>query len=74
MSRGRVTIYMRLRRMAHRAGWPRHRSEGVKEYRMHPRLLTTPFITLHTFGVLLALAYLATMWWVVRCGLRDGMA
>jgi phosphatidylglycerol---prolipoprotein diacylglyceryl transferase len=33
---------------------------------MHPRLLTTPFFTLHTFGVLLAAAYLAALWWLVR--------
>lgn len=40
---------------------------------MHPRLLTTPFFTLHTFGVLLALAFLAAMWWVVRAARRDGL-
>jgi phosphatidylglycerol---prolipoprotein diacylglyceryl transferase len=33
---------------------------------MHPRLLTTPFVTVHTFGVLLALAYLSALWWVRR--------
>jgi phosphatidylglycerol---prolipoprotein diacylglyceryl transferase len=33
---------------------------------MHPRLLTTPVFTLHTFGVLLAAAYLAALWWLVR--------
>ena len=33
---------------------------------MHPRLLTTPFFTLHTFGALLALAYLAALWWLRR--------
>lgn len=33
---------------------------------MHPRLLTTPFFTIHTFGVLLAAAYLAALWWLDR--------
>ena len=32
---------------------------------MHPILLTTPFFTLYTFGVLLAAAYLAALWWLV---------
>jgi hypothetical protein len=33
---------------------------------MHPRLLTTPFFTIHTFGVLLAAAYVAVFWWLMR--------
>ena len=33
---------------------------------MHPRLLTTPFFTVRTFGVLLAAAYLAALWWLTR--------
>ena len=33
---------------------------------MYPRLLTTPFFTVHTFGVLLAAAYLGALWWLVR--------
>ena len=40
---------------------------------MYPRLLTTPFYTLHTFGVLLAAAYLAALWWLVRSGRRAGL-
>jgi phosphatidylglycerol:prolipoprotein diacylglycerol transferase len=40
---------------------------------MHPRLLTTPFFTLHTFGALLALAYLAAFWWLTREGRRQGL-
>jgi phosphatidylglycerol:prolipoprotein diacylglycerol transferase len=40
---------------------------------MFPRLLTTPFFTLHTFGVLLALAYLAAFWWLIREGRREGL-
>jgi phosphatidylglycerol:prolipoprotein diacylglycerol transferase len=36
-------------------------------------LLTTPFYTLHTFGVLLAAAYLAALWWLVRSGRRAGL-
>ena len=39
---------------------------------MHPRLLTTPFFTLHTFGLLLASAYLAAFWWLTREGRREG--
>jgi phosphatidylglycerol:prolipoprotein diacylglycerol transferase len=33
---------------------------------VHPRLLTTPFFTIPTFGVLLAAAYLAAFGWLVR--------
>lgn len=40
---------------------------------MYPRLLTTPFFTLHTFGVFLALAFLAAMWWLVQAARRDGL-
>ena len=40
---------------------------------MHPRLLTTPFYTLHTFGVLLAAAYLTALWWLVRSGRQHGI-
>jgi phosphatidylglycerol---prolipoprotein diacylglyceryl transferase len=39
--------------------------------RMHPRLLTTPFFTIHTFGVLLAPAYVAAFWWLMREGRRE---
>jgi phosphatidylglycerol:prolipoprotein diacylglycerol transferase len=38
---------------------------------MHPRLLTTPFLTLHTFGLLLASAYMAAYWWLLREGRRE---
>lgn len=37
---------------------------------MHPRLLTTPFFTIYTFGLLLAAAYLAAFWWLMREGRR----
>ncbi len=40
---------------------------------MHPILLTTPFFTLYTFGVLLAAAYLAALGWVVRGARRTGL-
>jgi phosphatidylglycerol:prolipoprotein diacylglycerol transferase len=40
---------------------------------MYPRLLTTPFFTVHTFGVLLASAYLAAFWWLIRKGRREGL-
>jgi phosphatidylglycerol:prolipoprotein diacylglycerol transferase len=38
---------------------------------MHPRLLTTPFFTVRTFGVVLAAAYLAALWWLVRGARRS---
>ena len=38
---------------------------------MHPRLLTTPFFTVYTFGLLLAAAYLVAFWWLMREGRRD---
>jgi phosphatidylglycerol:prolipoprotein diacylglycerol transferase len=38
---------------------------------MHPRLLTTPFFTLHTFGALLAAAYGTAFWWLMRAGRRE---
>jgi phosphatidylglycerol:prolipoprotein diacylglycerol transferase len=38
---------------------------------MHPQLLTTPFFTLRTFGVLLAAAYLTAYWWMLREGRRQ---
>ena len=37
---------------------------------MHPRLLTTPLFTVHTFGLLLAAAYVAAFWWLIREGRR----
>jgi phosphatidylglycerol---prolipoprotein diacylglyceryl transferase len=40
---------------------------------MHPILLTTPFFTLYTFGVLLAAAYLAAYGWVGRGARRAGL-
>ena len=40
---------------------------------MHPRLLTTPFFTLYTFGLLLASAYVAGFWWLMREGRREGL-
>jgi phosphatidylglycerol---prolipoprotein diacylglyceryl transferase len=38
---------------------------------MYPRLLTTPLFTLHTFGLLLASAYVAAFWWLIREGRRE---
>jgi phosphatidylglycerol:prolipoprotein diacylglycerol transferase len=40
---------------------------------MHPILLTTPFFTLYTFGVLLAAAYLSALGWVGRAARRAGL-
>lgn len=37
---------------------------------MHPRLWVTPYFTLHTFGVLLAIAFAAALFWVVRSARR----
>ena len=38
---------------------------------MYPRLLSTPLFTVHTFGMLLAFAYLAAFWWLIREGRRQ---
>ena len=38
---------------------------------MYPRLLTTPLFTVHTFGLLLASAYVAAFWWLIREGRRE---
>ena len=40
---------------------------------MHPILLTTPFFTIYTFGVLLAAAYLSALGWLVRSGRQVGL-
>jgi phosphatidylglycerol:prolipoprotein diacylglycerol transferase len=40
---------------------------------MLPRLLTTPFFTVHTFGLLLAAAYMAAFAWLMREGRREGL-
>jgi phosphatidylglycerol:prolipoprotein diacylglycerol transferase len=38
---------------------------------VHPRLLTTPYFTVHTFGALLAAAYLTALWWLLRGARRS---
>jgi len=38
---------------------------------MHPRLISTPYFVLHTFGVFLAAAYLASLWWLLRGAKRQ---
>jgi phosphatidylglycerol:prolipoprotein diacylglycerol transferase len=40
---------------------------------MYPRLITTPFFTIYTFGVLLAAAYLSAFGWMVRGARRAGL-
>jgi phosphatidylglycerol:prolipoprotein diacylglycerol transferase len=40
---------------------------------MLPRLLTTPFFTVHTFWLLLASAYMAAFGWLTREGRREGL-
>jgi phosphatidylglycerol---prolipoprotein diacylglyceryl transferase len=40
---------------------------------MHPRLLTTPFFTIPTFGVILAIAYMSAFGWMVRGARRAGI-
>jgi phosphatidylglycerol---prolipoprotein diacylglyceryl transferase len=40
---------------------------------MHPRLLTTPYFILHTFGLFLACAFLAALWQLLRGVRREGL-
>ncbi len=40
---------------------------------MYPRLIETPYFTLHTFGILLAASYGAALFWVVRSAKREGL-
>lgn len=40
---------------------------------MYPRLITTPYFTLYTFGLLLALSYAAAVFWVVRSARKEGL-
>ena len=40
---------------------------------MHPTLIATPWFTIHTFGVLLAAAYLSALGWLMRGGRRAGL-
>jgi phosphatidylglycerol:prolipoprotein diacylglycerol transferase len=40
---------------------------------MYPRLLTTPYFVFYTFGLFLALAYLAALWWLLRGAKREGL-
>lgn len=39
---------------------------------MHPILLSAPFFTLYTYGLILALAYLSSLWWLFRGARREG--
>jgi phosphatidylglycerol---prolipoprotein diacylglyceryl transferase len=41
---------------------------------MHPRLITTPWYTLYTFGPILAAAYLAALWWLLRGARREKLS
>lgn len=40
---------------------------------MFPRLISTPIFVLHTFGLFLAAAYLAALWWLMRGIKREGL-
>jgi phosphatidylglycerol:prolipoprotein diacylglycerol transferase len=40
---------------------------------MYPRLITTPWFTIHTFGVILAAAYLTALGWLMRGARRTGL-
>lgn len=40
---------------------------------MHPKLLTTHYFTLYTYGLLLAVSYLAALWFVFRSARREGI-
>jgi len=41
---------------------------------MHPKLLTTPYFTLYTYGLLLALAYLSALWFLFNRARREGIS
>lgn len=38
---------------------------------MFPRLLITPWFTLHTFGVLLSLGFIIAFWWIKRAARKE---
>ena len=40
---------------------------------MHPRLITTPYFTMYSFGLLLAASYLSAFAWMVRGARRAGL-
>jgi phosphatidylglycerol---prolipoprotein diacylglyceryl transferase len=40
---------------------------------MHPHLITTPHFVLPTFGLFLASAYLAALWWLMRGAKHEGV-
>ena len=40
---------------------------------MYPRLLSTPFLTIHAFGVLLAAAFSVAVWRVMSAARREGL-
>ena len=40
---------------------------------MHPRLISTSFLTIYTFGILLAASYLSAFGWMVRGARRAGL-
>lgn len=40
---------------------------------MYPRLFSTPYFTLYTFGLFLAAAYLAALLWLMRGARREGI-
>ncbi len=40
---------------------------------MHPKLLTTPYFTIYTYGLMLALAYLFALWFLFRAAKREGI-
>ena len=40
---------------------------------MHPKLLTTPYFTIYTYGAMLALAFLSALWWLFYSARREGI-
>jgi phosphatidylglycerol:prolipoprotein diacylglycerol transferase len=40
---------------------------------MFPRIFSAPYFVLHTFGLFLAAAYLAALWWLMRGARREGL-
>jgi phosphatidylglycerol:prolipoprotein diacylglycerol transferase len=44
----------------------------VYSYRpMHPKLLTTPYFTVYTYGFMLAVAFLSALWWLFHGARRE---
>lgn len=40
---------------------------------MHPRLLTTDYFVVHSFGAFMVIAFLAALWWIRRAARKEGI-